>query len=66
LVLLFPKGKGGNERDVEAFFYGHGEVIVCLPGNCNGMRQVPWGITDKVSDTTAFTTFILSGLTRLR
>jgi hypothetical protein len=40
LDLLFPKGERGDERNVEAFFYGHGEVIVCLPGNCNGMHQL--------------------------
>ena len=35
LDLLFPQGEGGNEGDVEMFFYGHGEVIVCFRGICN-------------------------------
>ena len=35
LDLLFPQGEGGNKGDVEMFFYGHGEVIVCFREICN-------------------------------
>ena len=29
LDLLFPQGKGGDERDVESFSDGHGACIAC-------------------------------------
>jgi hypothetical protein len=52
LDLLFPQGEGGNEGDVEMFFYGHGEVIVCFQEICNllffsscGERRVERGCT---------------------
>lgn len=35
LDLFFPQGEGGDKGDVEMFFYGHGEVIVCFRGICN-------------------------------
>ena len=35
LNLFFPEGEGGDEGDIEMFFHGHGEVIVCFRGICN-------------------------------
>ena len=35
--LLCLPGEGGDKRNGEAFFNGHGEVIVCFLWNCNNL-----------------------------